>query len=104
MTYLITTDLTYSGPLTNTAVMTTTIPPLSNRATVTTTIQRSGLAISDATVTEGDSGNRTLIFFVSRTHNLNTVTVDYATLDGTATAGGDYLAATDTLTFTAGGC
>ena len=57
------------------------------------------LAISDARADEGG----TLAFAVSLSQAATgIVTVDYATADGTATAGTDYTAASGTLTFAAG--
>jgi uncharacterized repeat protein (TIGR01451 family) len=61
------------------------------------------LSINDASVTEGDSGTKTLDFTVTlSTASGQTVTVDYATADNTATAGTDYQAASGTLTFNPG--
>jgi hypothetical protein len=61
------------------------------------------LSINDASVTEGDSGTKTLDFTVTlSTASGQTVTVDYATADGTATAGSDYQSASATLTFNPG--
>ncbi len=63
----------------------------------------STLAISDVTVTEGNSGTSTATFTVTLTPAATqTVTVAYATAAGTATSGADYTAASGTLTFTAG--
>jgi uncharacterized repeat protein (TIGR01451 family) len=61
------------------------------------------LAISDVTVTEGNSGstNAMLTVTLAGTTSL-TVTVDYATANGTATAGTDYTATNGTLTFAPG--
>ncbi len=60
----------------------------------------STLAISDATVTEGDAGTVNLTFTVTKTllHN-KTVAVQYATSNGTAIAGTDYTATSGTLVF-----
>ncbi len=69
--------------------------PLSGGATT--------VSIADAAITEGDSGTSVLTFTVSRTDNSGAFTVDYATADDTATAGSDYGAVADSLTFTAGG-
>src|SRR5205814_8228637 len=57
-----------------------------------------------ASVTEGNSGTTALTFSVSLTQaSSQTVTVNYATADGTATvAGADYQAASGTLTFAPG--
>ena len=60
-----------------------------------------GLAVADAEVQEGP--NATLAFAVTLSRSPSgTVTVDYATLDGTATAGSDYTATSGTLSFAAG--
>src|SRR5205807_9154756 len=61
------------------------------------------LTIDDVRVAEGDSGTRTARFTVSLSPaSTQSVTVDYATADGTATAGSDYDAASGTLTFASG--
>ena len=55
------------------------------------------------TVTEGNSGTTTAAFTVTLSAaSPQTVTVNYATANGTATAGSDYVAQTGTLSFTAG--
>lgn len=59
--------------------------------------------IGDVTVTEGNSGSTIAAFTVTLSATWGeTVTVDYATADGTATAGGDYQAQSGTLTFAPG--
>ena len=61
------------------------------------------LSIADANVAEGDSGNVELEFTVTLNGaTTETVTVDWATVDGTATAGKDYTAGNGTLTFNTG--
>ncbi len=62
------------------------------------------LSIDDVSVAEGNAGTTTLGFTVSLSAvSGQTVTVGYATADGTATiADGDYLAASGTLTFAPG--
>ena len=62
------------------------------------------LSIDDVAVAEGNAGTTTLGFTVSLSAvSDQTVTVGYATVDGTATtADGDYLAASGTLTFAPG--
>ena len=61
------------------------------------------LSIADAEVTEGNSGPRNLVFAVSLSAAATMpVTVDVATLDGTARAGSDYVATATTLSFAPG--
>ena len=62
------------------------------------------LSVANATVAEPGAGqSATLDFVVSLSHAASAaVTVDYATSNGTATAGVDYTAASGTLTFAAG--
>jgi Ca2+-binding RTX toxin-like protein len=61
------------------------------------------LAVSDAQVYEGDSGTKKLVFTVSIVGTApGPVTVNYATSNGTAVAGTDYVAASGTLIFAAG--
>jgi uncharacterized repeat protein (TIGR01451 family) len=61
------------------------------------------LSVSDASVLEGDSGTKSLDLTVTLSAaSGQVVTVDYATTDGTATAGSDYQTATGTLTFNPG--
>ena len=60
-----------------------------------------GLSVADAQVQE--AANATLAFAVTLSRAPSgTVTVDYATADGTATAGSDYTATSGTLSFAAG--
>jgi hypothetical protein len=61
------------------------------------------LAVSDALVTEGDSGTKNALFTVSLSAaSAGPVTVDYASADGSAKAPADYTATTGTRTFAAG--
>ena len=61
------------------------------------------LSIGNATVTEGNTGTANAVFTVSlSTASSQTVTVRYATANGTATAGSDYTAVSGTLTFAPG--
>ncbi len=61
------------------------------------------ISIGNATVTEGNSGTVNMTFTVTLSQAATSpVTVQYATADGTATAGSDYNAASGTLTFAAG--
>ena len=59
------------------------------------------ISIGDATVQEAEGA--ALVFSITLSHaSSRTVTVDYATSDGTAQAGSDYTAASTTLSFNAG--
>ena len=59
------------------------------------------ISVSDATVQEAEGA--VLVFTATLSHaSSRTVTVGYATSDGTAVAGSDYTAASGTLTFNAG--
>jgi hypothetical protein len=61
------------------------------------------VTISDATVTEGNTGATNAVFTVSLSKaSTQTVTIHVATANGTATAGSDYLATAATVTFTPG--
>ena len=60
-----------------------------------------GLAVADAEVQEGPNAVLSFAVTLSRAPS-STVTVDYATSDGTAAAGSDYTATSGTLTFAAG--
>jgi hypothetical protein len=61
------------------------------------------VSIDNVTLTEGNSGTKAFPFTVSLTEpSGKTVTVDYATTDGTAAAGSDYAAAAGSLTFAPG--
>src|SRR5439155_956378 len=61
------------------------------------------IAINDVSVAERNSGTTSAVFTVSlSTSSSRTVTVSYATADGTALAGQDYQATSGTLTFAPG--
>ena len=61
------------------------------------------VSIDSITLVEGDSGSVNAVFTVSlATPPERTVTVDYATADGTTTAGEDYQSISGTLTFEPG--
>ena len=61
----------------------------------------SRLSVADAAATAGDDTALDFVVTLDRAATA-TVTVDYATADGTATAGEDYTATSGTLTFAAG--
>jgi Calx-beta domain/FG-GAP-like repeat len=62
-----------------------------------------GLRIDNVTLTEGNACTQTATFTVTRVGDTaQTATVDFATADGTATAGSDYQSASGTLTFAPG--
>ncbi len=72
--------------------------------TITDNDPKPSLSINDLpNITEGDSGTSTATFTVRLSAaSGQTVTVNYATADGTATAGSDYVATNGTLTFNPG--
>ncbi len=61
------------------------------------------VSINDVSITEGDAGTSVLTFTVTRSDASGAFSVDYATANGTATAGSDFTATSGTLSFTAGG-
>ncbi|EHB55226.1 glycoside hydrolase family 5 [Mycolicibacterium rhodesiae JS60] len=64
---------------------------------------RPSLSIADTTVAEGNAGTSNATFTVTVSKSSTTpVTVNYATSNGTATAGADFTTATGTLTFNPG--
>jgi hypothetical protein len=81
-------------------------PALQASSTVAITVAAgigSRIAITDVTVTEGNSGTADAVFTVTLGPSSGqVVTVQYATADGSATAPGDYLSRSGTLTFQPG--
>ena len=72
-------------------------------ATSNSVLVPSSLTINNVSIVEGNSGTTNAVFTVTLTPaSPVSVTVDYATADGSATAGSDYLATTGTVTFPAG--
>ncbi len=64
---------------------------------------RSQLAIADVSIWEGDAGSTAAVFTVTLSPtSTQTVTVSVTTADGTAEAGSDYTAVSQTLTFNPG--
>jgi Tol biopolymer transport system component/Ca2+-binding RTX toxin-like protein len=61
------------------------------------------VSVNNVSITEGNSGTKNLTFTVAlNATSTGTITVDYATANGTAIAGNDYAPINGTLTFTAG--
>jgi ribosomal protein L35AE/L33A len=61
------------------------------------------LSVADVSVAEGNSGTTSAVFTVSLSPAATgTVSVDYATANGTATAGSDYVAQSGNLSFAVG--
>jgi uncharacterized repeat protein (TIGR01451 family) len=110
VTYSLEATVAHTGTLSNTA--TVSVPadfvdpdPANNSATDVDTVAplTSVLRIWDAEVVEGDAGTVTVSLAVVLAPSApSTVTLQYATANGTAVAGSDYTAATGTLTFAPG--
>jgi len=60
------------------------------------------ITVNDVSVTEGDSGTTEIIFTVTRTGGTDAFSVNYATANGAADAGSDYVATSGTLNFLSG--
>jgi uncharacterized repeat protein (TIGR01451 family) len=74
-----------------------------NTATAVTTVTTPAISIADASVIEGNVGTMNMIFVVTlAAPSAQTITVNYATSDGSATAGSDYIATNGTVTFAPG--
>lgn len=71
--------------------------PITIQAAATT---QPAISVADVTVTEGNSGSPVAMFTISRTTGGSTVTVAYATANGSATAPADYTAVSGTFTLT----
>ena len=78
------------------------LDPAGNGNTAATPLnlaQNRTLSVSDASATEGTDATIDFEVTLNAANDCETVTVEYATSDGTATAGADYTAASGTLTF-----
>jgi hypothetical protein len=94
-------DETYFVNLSN--PVNATIADAQGLGTITDDDPLPALSIDDVSVVERNVGNSNATFTVSLSAPSGVVvSVDYATADGTATAGSDYQARNDTLTFSAG--
>ncbi|MCU1266791.1 MAG: glucose/sorbosone dehydrogenase [Acidobacteria bacterium] len=75
-------------------------------APITVQVQAPGLptlSINDVSVTEGNSGTKLLTFAVTlSSSSTDTITVQYATADSSASAASDYVAGAGTVTFNPG--
>jgi Calx-beta domain len=72
-------------------------------ATITDNDQPPTISVNDVSITEGDAGTTTATFTASLSSaSGKTVTVDWATAPGTATAGTDYVAASGSRTIAPG--
>jgi predicted extracellular nuclease len=60
------------------------------------------VSVNDVSVVEGQSGTSLMTFTVTRTGGSGAFDISYATADGSATAGSDYVATSGTLNFAAG--
>ena len=95
------------GILTNVATVTRSESDVytpNNRAVVLTTVLSvPAISIADASVAEGLVGTTNLVFAVTLTApSTQTITVNYATTNGTASAGSDYIGTNGVLTFPPG--
>src|ERR1044071_9377129 len=103
----VTFQTTQPGTLTNTASISANQPDRvlsNNAASGTAVITVPSVTIGDATVLEGNSGTTTNAVFILQLSAVSsqTISVNYATTDITATGGSDYVATNGTVVFTPG--
>ena len=96
-------SLLTTGMYADTLVFSNSISGALRPRPVTLSVVTPQLSIADASVVEGDVGTTNLLFTVSLVPpTVQTVTVAYATANGTAQAGTDYAATNEVLTFLPG--
>lgn len=94
-------DETFRVELTN--AMNATLADADANGTIQNDDTAPSLTLSDVQVTEGHSGTTAAVFDVTLSApSGQQVTVDYATMNGSATSGSDFVANSGTLTFAAG--
>jgi len=100
---VITNDRPPSFPLGETRVTWSATDSSGNSVSCQQRVRLLALSIGNVSKTEGDSGTTAFSFTVTlNTAPTTTVTVDYATVDGSAVAGSDYLATSGSLSFAPG--
>jgi hypothetical protein len=100
---LVDTTATFSAPGVYVLQLAANDGALITADTVTVTVQaQPSVQWSQAAMTVDEAAGAVIITATLSSTSTNVVTVDYITGNGTATAGSDYLAASDTLTFAAG--
>ena len=67
----------------------------------TVTLSATMVAVNNVAITEGQAGSQTLTFTVTRSGS-TAISVDYATVNSSATSGSDYVATVGTLSFATG--
>jgi hypothetical protein len=93
---------TFSLTLTN-ALGTVLVDPKTTIVTIFDDDPAPAASITDTTVFENNSGQSNAVFTVSLSNpSSSSVTINYSTADGLATAGADYQTTSGTLTFSAG--
>ncbi|HKV35299.1 MAG TPA: Calx-beta domain-containing protein, partial [Pyrinomonadaceae bacterium] len=80
-----------------------TINDSQGTGTITNDDTQPSISLNDVSLSEGNAGTKTATFTVSLSNaSSQTITVNFATSPGTATAGSDYVSASGTVTFTPG--
>jgi len=93
----------YSGVDTFTYTITDLVGGTSTGTVTVNVLATPAVSVKNTSVVEGNSGSSlATINVVLSNQSLDTVTVNYTTVDGSATAGADYTAASGTVTFVPG--